>query len=126
MALRAIVIGIKALFSKKPKNTSQTEDRFDKTHAEAGILSDRTSFKLYAAQNHLNYLKDIQHRHEHIIGEGRINAEMELDCYFAQIIGAKDSLLMRINEKIGLSEIPAQTHLILIMPPLKDQPLPSL
>jgi hypothetical protein len=36
------------------------------------------------------------------IGASRLYAEMELDCFFAQIIGAKDSLLMRINEKLGL------------------------
>jgi hypothetical protein len=28
---------------------------------------------------------------------------MEIDCFFAQIIGAKDSLLVKINEKFDLN-----------------------
>ena len=28
---------------------------------------------------------------------------MEIDCFFAQIIGAKDSLPVQINEKLGLA-----------------------
>ena len=28
---------------------------------------------------------------------------MEVDSFFAQIIGAKDSLLVQINEKLGLA-----------------------
>jgi hypothetical protein len=100
MALGAIIGRIKALF-KEPKNTSQDQDGADDRQTDVGILSDRTSFKLYAAQNHLSNLKDIQHKHGHIMGRRRISAEMELDCYFAQIIGAKDSLLIRINEKVG-------------------------
>ena len=37
------------------------------------------------------------------MGTNRIYAEDELDCYFAQIIGARDALLMLINEKLGLN-----------------------
>ena len=33
------------------------------------------------------------------MGKHRIYAENELDCYFAQIMSAKDSLLMSINDK---------------------------
>jgi len=36
------------------------------------------------------------------MGTNRIYAEDELDCYFAQIIGARDALLMLINEKLNL------------------------
>jgi hypothetical protein len=38
-----------------------------------------------------------------IITKNRICAEMEIDCFFAQIIGAKDSLLVKINEKFGFN-----------------------
>jgi hypothetical protein len=37
------------------------------------------------------------------MGKNRIYAEDELDCYFAQIIGAKDSLLMSINKRLELN-----------------------
>ena len=36
------------------------------------------------------------------MGTNRIYAEDELDCYFAQIIGARDALLMLIKEKLNL------------------------
>ena len=37
------------------------------------------------------------------MGTNRIYAEDELDCYFAQIISARDASLMLINEKLGLN-----------------------
>jgi hypothetical protein len=120
MALGAIIGRIKALF-KEPKNTSQDQDGADDRQTDVGILSDRTSFKLYAAQNHLSNLKDIQHKHGHIMGRRRIGAEMELDCYFAQIIGAKDLLLMRINEKVGLGINDKDVNLDVVYERLKSQ-----
>jgi hypothetical protein len=32
----------------------------------------------------------------------RLNSEQEIDCFFAQLIGAKDALLVHINEKLNL------------------------
>lgn len=59
------------------------------------LLEDRVKFKLYAAERHLDELKNIKQSHGSIIrsSEIRIKAEMEIDCFLAHIIGAKDSLL---------------------------------
>jgi hypothetical protein len=68
------------------------------------LLSDRVEFKLYAAKYHLEQLKEIDQKHGNILHD-RVNAEMQIDCFFAQLIAAKDSLLVKISEKknLGLS-----------------------
>ncbi len=66
--------------------------------SENELLSDRIKFKLHAAEYHLNQLKEIDKKYGNILKD-RINAEIQIDSFFAQIIGAKDSLLVRINEK---------------------------
>jgi hypothetical protein len=67
------------------------------------LLSDRTKFKIYAAECHFKKLKELQIRSGNLAGsETRINTELELDCFFSQILGARDSLLFQINKKIGL------------------------
>jgi hypothetical protein len=72
-------------------------------HAQK-LLEDRVKFKLYAAEQHLNELKNIKQKYGSIMGppEIRIKTELEIDCFLAQIIGAKDSLLVQINYKLGL------------------------
>src|SRR5918996_2389227 len=67
------------------------------------LLDDRIKFKLWAAQRHLDKLEKIESSYGGIMGKNRIYAEDELDCYFAQIIGAKDSLLMSINGNLKLN-----------------------
>ncbi|MGC1131364.1 MAG: Cthe_2314 family HEPN domain-containing protein [Nitrososphaeraceae archaeon] len=67
------------------------------------LLGDRIEFKLWAAQRHFDKLEKIEKSYGGIMGENRVYAEDELDCYFAQIIGAKDSLLMLINERLKLN-----------------------
>ena len=74
----------------------------DATNSENELLSDRVNFKLFAAEQHLNKLREIEKNYGGIMGNRRVYAEMEIDCFFAQIIGAKDSLLVQINEKLGL------------------------
>jgi hypothetical protein len=66
------------------------------------LLGDRITFKLYAAQQHLNKLKVIDSKYGNIVGKERICVEMEIDCFLAQIIGAMDSLFFKINEKFEL------------------------
>lgn len=67
------------------------------------LLSDRVNFKLYAAERHLQTLKKLQKESGNLAGSGtRISAEIEIDCFLAQIIGAKDSLLFQINKKLRL------------------------
>ena len=74
----------------------------DSTNSEIELLSNRVNFKLFAAEQHLNRLKEIENNYGGIMGNRRIYAEMEIDCFLAQIIGAKDSLLIQINQKMGL------------------------
>jgi hypothetical protein len=66
------------------------------------LLSDRVVFKLFAAEQHLINLKSHDSKYG-IITKNRVYAEMEIDCFFAQIIGATDSLLVKINEKFGFN-----------------------
>lgn len=78
------------------------QDQSDRSkESERELLSDRTKFKLRAAEYHLDQLKEIDKKYRNILID-RINAEIQIDCYFAQIIGAKDSLLVQINEKENL------------------------
>ncbi len=65
------------------------------------ILTDRIKFKLYAAKKHLDNLIQIDHKYNNILSD-RLNSEQEIDCFFAQLIGAKDALLVHINEKLNL------------------------
>lgn len=67
------------------------------------LLSDRAEFKIYAAEYHLNNLKSIATEHGDIAKEAvRVDVELEIDCFFAELIGAVDALLIQINEKLGL------------------------
>ena len=67
------------------------------------LLSDRVEFKLYAAEYHLNNLKSIAAEHGDIAKDAiRIDVELEIDCFLAELIGAVDALLIQINEKLGL------------------------
>ncbi len=67
------------------------------------LLGDRIQFKLWSAKKHLDKLVKIENNYGGLMGTNRIYAEDELDCYFAQIIGARDTLLMLINEKLHLN-----------------------
>ena len=66
------------------------------------LLGDRIQFKLWSAKKHLDKLIKIENNYGGLMGTNRIYAEDELDYYFAQIIGARDALLMLINEKLNL------------------------
>ena len=71
------------------------------------LLNDRVEFKLYAAEQHLNRLKEIENAYGDIAkGNARIEVEMEVDCLLSQLVGAVDSLLFQINDKLDLG-IPA-------------------
>lgn len=67
------------------------------------LLGDRIQFKLWSAKKHLDKLVKIENNYGGLMGTNRIYAEDELDCYFAQLIGARDALLMLINEKLCLN-----------------------
>ena len=67
------------------------------------LLNDRVEFKLYAAEQHLNRLKDIENAYGDIAKyNARIEVEMEVDCFLSQLVGAVDSLLYQINDRLDL------------------------
>jgi hypothetical protein len=68
------------------------------------LLNDRVEFKLYAAEQHLNRLKEIENAYGGDIAKdnARIEVEMEVDCFLSQLVGAVDSLLSHINDRLDL------------------------
>ena len=67
------------------------------------LLGDRVEFKLYAAEQHLNRLKEIENAYGDIAKDNaRIEVEMEVDCFLSQLVGAADSLLFQINDRLDL------------------------
>jgi hypothetical protein len=69
----------------------------------SSFLSDRPKFKLYAAAQHLNNLRSIEARHESLVApKARIQAEIQIDSFLEQILGAVQSLFVQINEKLDL------------------------
>jgi hypothetical protein len=67
------------------------------------LLNDRVEFKLYAAEQHLNRLKEIENAYGDIAKDNaRIEVEMEVDCFLLQLEGAVDSLLFQINDRLDL------------------------
>jgi hypothetical protein len=67
------------------------------------LLANRVEFKLYAAEQHLNRLKEIENAYGDIAKDNvRIEVEMEVDCFFSQLVGAVDSLLLQLNDKLEL------------------------
>lgn len=67
------------------------------------LLNDRVEFKLYAAEQHLNRLIEIENAYGDIAKyNARIEVEMEVDCFLSQLVGAVDSLLFQINDRLDL------------------------
>ena len=67
------------------------------------LLNDRVSFRLYAAEQHLIKLKEIERLHSDIARESaRLAVEMEIDCFLSQVVGAVDSLLYLTNSRLDL------------------------
>ena len=67
------------------------------------LLNDRVEFKLYAAEQHLNRLKEIENAYGDIAKDNaRIEVETEVDCFLSQLTGAVDSLLFQINDRLDL------------------------
>jgi Cthe_2314-like HEPN len=103
------------MFLLKPiRNNALLSD--SKTKA---LLSDRVAFKLFAAEQYLINLKSHDSKYG-IITKDRVYAEMEIDCFFAQIIGAADSLLFKINERFSLNITPNKIDLDSVYQKLKS------
>jgi len=79
----------------------------DEAYKIGRLLNDRIEFKLYAAEQHLHRLKEIENAYGDIAKyNARIEVEMEVDCFLSQLVGAVDTLLFQINDKLDLG-IPA-------------------
>jgi hypothetical protein len=70
---------------------------------DSNLLTDRVEFKLYGAEIHLNNLQEIQINHSNMVKDNpEVQAELEIDCFLAQILGAVDCLLTLINTRLEL------------------------
>lgn len=90
------------------------------------LLDDRIEFKLWAAQRHLDKLEKLEKSYGGIMGKNRIYAEDELDCYFAQLISAGDSLLNLINLKLKLDIKEEEVTLTRINTVLKERGMQNI
>ena len=90
--------------SEKSSKTARTLLKSMENDSNAHrLLNDRVGFRLYAAEHHLNRLKEIRELYGNIAEEhARIAVEMEIDCFLSQAIGAVDSLLYQINTVFDL------------------------
>lgn len=71
------------------------------------ILNDRVQFKIYASEQHLNRLNKIAGVFgDNVKDAARMEVEIDVDCFLSQLVGAVDSLLFQINERLDLG-IPA-------------------
>lgn len=71
------------------------------------LQSDRIIFKMFACEEHLRNLKNINSQHGDLISkDARVDAEMEIDSLISQMIATFDCLLLRIIDNFQLSGIP--------------------
>jgi hypothetical protein len=67
------------------------------------LLEDRIELKFYAAEKHLQILSDMEAEGENPDNsKARLNWEIEIEELLFHLIGAMDSLLVRINERLNL------------------------
>ncbi len=67
------------------------------------LIEDRIKFKLHAAEHHLKNLQALEQDYVSISTfEGRIKWEIEIEDFLFQLVGIRDAVLFRINDKIGL------------------------
>lgn len=66
--------------------------------------------KIYSARKHLSNLFEIESKHNTFL-KGRLKAEIELDCFLSQLLGAKDALRFLINKKFKLGLDNSQVRL---------------
>ncbi len=86
------------------------------------LLNDRVEFKLYAAEQHLNRLIEIENAYGDIAKyNARIEVEMEVDCFLSQLIGAVDSLLFQINDRLNLGISTNQVNFANVKSALSDK-----
>ena len=70
---------------------------------DSNLLLDRVEFKIFAAEKHLNNLKEIELNFPNIEKiHADIQMELEIDCFLAQLLGTLDCLLLLINTRLDL------------------------
>jgi len=70
---------------------------------DSNLLLDRVEFKIFAAEKHLNNLKEIELNFPNIEKiDAAIQMELEIDCFLAQLLGSLDCLLLLINTRLDL------------------------
>jgi len=70
---------------------------------DSNLLLDRVEFKLFAAEKHLNNLKEFELNFPNIEkSDVAIQMELEIDCFLAQLLGSLDCLLLLINTRLEL------------------------
>jgi hypothetical protein len=76
----------------------------DISEDEAGkLLENRTEFKLYAAQQHLNNLKMLEQKGSNMrLSKERVRWEMEIESLLFHLVGVGDTLLAKTNDKLDL------------------------
>ena len=76
------------------------------------LITNRIEFKFYAACKHLSHLKDLEANGETIAkNESRVKYEIEMEDLLSHLIGSLDSLLFRMNVKLGLGIDPKKVVL---------------
>ena len=66
-------------------------------------MLDRVEFKIFAAEKHLNNLKEFELNFPNIEKiDVAIQMELEIDCFLAQLLGSLDCLLLLINTRLEL------------------------
>ena len=67
------------------------------------LESDRIIFKIYACEEHLKNLKNVQSKYGDLLAKpARVNAELETDSFISQLYGIFDSVFLKINNKLQL------------------------
>ncbi|HXV88594.1 MAG TPA: hypothetical protein VD710_05825 [Nitrososphaeraceae archaeon] len=70
---------------------------------DSNLLLDRVEFKIFAAEKHLNNLKEFELNFPNIEKiDVAIQMELEIDCFLAQLLGSLDCLLLLINTRLEL------------------------
>jgi hypothetical protein len=68
------------------------------------LMNDRVKFKLYAAEQELDSLRQLEKCGLNISSSAisRIIWEMKIESFLAQLVGCVDALLVRVNDKLRL------------------------
>jgi hypothetical protein len=67
------------------------------------LIEDRIKFQFYAADKHMDYVKELEAKGENFDGfSSRLKYEIEIEDLLSHLIGSLDALLFRIDKKLSL------------------------